>query len=116
QQHAGGRVATGVVDVYPAKGETPAIHLTGARIAQVLGIEIPQDDVERVLGDLGFVVEPANDGYTVTPPFWRVDVELPDDLIEELIRIYGYDKLPATGLRGALPEPETRPVEDVRRD
>jgi phenylalanyl-tRNA synthetase beta chain len=50
----------------------------------------------------------------VQPPYWRPDVAIPDDVVEDIARIYGYDKLPATHLRGSLPPPEPRPVEDLR--
>ena len=86
----------------------------GDVIAQVLGIRIPARDVNRILESLGFSVIRNKDGYRVTPPFWRPDVAIPDDVIEELIRVYGYDKLPATTLRGELPESSPNPLQSAR--
>ena len=111
---AGGRPAAGLVDVFPTPLPSPAITLTASRIEQVLGIAIAPEGVERILGSLGFAVTAAPEGYLVTPPFWRPDVALADDLIEELIRVYGYEKLPTTALRGSIPEAEARPLERTR--
>lgn len=111
----GGRIARGIVDVYPGKEPPRTILLEAARIAQVLGVEVPVEDVRRILGDLGFLVHhvpPAK--YSVQVPSWRPDVEIPDDLVEEVGRIYGYDRLPTTMLRGTLPPPETNPVMALR--
>jgi phenylalanyl-tRNA synthetase beta chain len=111
----GGRVARGIVDVYPGKEPPRTIVLEAGRIEQVLGIEVPVEDVRRILGDLGFLVHhvpPAK--YSIQVPFWRPDVEIPDDVIEEIGRIYGYDRLPTTMLRGMLPAPEVNPVMVLR--
>ncbi len=115
EQLTGGTVAKGLVDVYPGKQPARTINLTAARIEQVLGIAIAPAEVRQILTDLGFGCDAGGDGiYHVQPPYWRPDVELPDDVIEDVARIYGYDKLPATMLRGSLPEVEARPVEDLR--
>lgn len=115
EQVTGGRVARGILDVYPGKRAGRVIDLTAERIHQVLGISITPDDVRRVLTALGFdcyFLPP--DRYSVRPPYWRPDIEIPDDVIEDLIRIYGYDLLPATTPRGALPPVEPNPLLDVR--
>ena len=111
---AGGRPAAGLVDAFPTPLPSPAITLPAARIEQVLGIAIEPAEVRRILEALGFGVSAQGDAFEVTPPFWRPDVALPDDLVEELIRVHGYDKLPTTVLRGALPEARPRPLERVR--
>ncbi len=111
----GGRIASGIVDVYPGREPPRTVVLEAGRIAQVLGVEVPVEDVRRILGDLGFLVHyvpPAK--YSVQVPSWRPDVEIPDDLVEEVGRIYGYERLPATMLRGTLPPPEVNPVMSVR--
>lgn len=111
----GGSVAAGLVDVYPGRQPRPTIIVEAERIARVLGIEVPVDDVRRILTDLGFVCHFVPPGkYSVQPPDWRPDVEIPDDVIEDIGRIHGYDKLPATMLRGTLPDPEPNPLMDLR--
>ncbi|MEO8538902.1 MAG: phenylalanine--tRNA ligase subunit beta [bacterium] len=111
----GGTVAAGLVDVYPGKQPPRTIVVESARIEQVLGIAIPTDDVRRILTDLGFTCHFVPPGkYSVQPPDWRPDVEIADDVIEDIGRIYGYDKLPTTMLRGRLPAPEVDPLRDLR--
>ncbi len=111
---ASGRAAAGLVDSFPTPLPSPRITLPAARIEQVLGIVIDSAEVRRILSALGFDVTESGDVFEVTPPFWRPDVALPDDIIEELIRVHGYEKLPTTVLRGALPEAQPRPLERVR--
>jgi phenylalanyl-tRNA synthetase beta chain len=114
EQCTGGRIARGLIDVYPTRLDPSPVRLPAARIEQVLGMTIPAADVERILSSLGFAVESDGDAYVATPPFWRPDVEIADDLIEEIGRIYGYDQLPATMLRGQLPAVQPRPVPTLR--
>lgn len=115
EQVTGGRAAAGIVDAYPGQAPAPQITLAADRIERVLGIDVPADDVKRVLSALGFEVSESSPGtYIVTPPYWRPDVAIPDDVIEDLGRIYGYERLPDTRLRGELPEPGQNPVMDLR--
>ena len=114
EQVASGRPAADLVDVFPTPLPSPRITLPAARIEQVLGIAIEPAEVHRILSALGFDVAESGDAFEVTPPFWRPDVAIPDDLVEELIRVHGYERLPTTVLRGALPEAQPRPLERVR--
>lgn len=115
EQLTGGTVAKGLVDIYPGKEPRPTIVVEAARIEQVLGIEVPVEDVRRILTDLGFVCHFVPPGkYSVQPPDWRPDVVIADDVIEDIGRIFGYDKLPATMLRGTLPDAEPNPLMDLR--
>src|SRR5262249_30168744 len=114
EQLTGGTVAAGLVDAYPGQRPHPTIHVTAARIEQVLGIAIPAASVTGVLRALGVRCDPAADGCVVVPPAWRHDVQTPDDVIEDVSRIHGYDSLPPTMLRGSLPPVEQRPIEALR--
>ncbi len=114
EQLTGGRVAKGIVDLYPTPLEIRAIRLTDARLERVLGMTIPRPEAMRILAALGFSTVEEADAIVTTPPYWRPDVHIPDDVIEELGRIHGYDQLPATSLRGSLPPAEPRPVPDLR--
>lgn len=114
EQLTGGRVAQGIVDVFPGAEPPRHIPLTEARIAQVLGIDVPRADVARILTSLGFDVTLTASGFDVTPPYWRPDVEIADDVIEDIGRIYGYDNLPATTLPGSLPQVQPDPVRQLR--
>jgi len=70
------------------------VHLRSQRIERVLGIEIPADQVEGILGRLEMQLEKTTDGWQITPPSFRFDLEIEADLIEELARVRGYDNIP----------------------
>jgi phenylalanyl-tRNA synthetase beta chain len=89
-------VLQGVIDVYPRKIERRTAVLRAARIEKILGIPIPAERVESILRRLEFSVEPeGTDRWRVTIPSFRREVEREIDLIEEIGRIYGYEKIPA---------------------
>ncbi len=95
-------VMHGVIDVYPKKIERRATVLRAARIEKILGIPIPAERVERILQRLEFSIKrEGTDRWRVEVPSFRREVEREIDLIEEIGRIYGYDKIPAE--RPALP-------------
>lgn len=83
--------------------KTAAILLREARLERVLGLAIPKENVERILSKLGMDIKRESDGWQVTPPSYRFDINLEEDLIEEVIRIYGYDKIPVKSLQRSLP-------------
>ena len=91
-----GTFVGGVTDVHPRTSEPRALTLRRARIALVLGTAVPDPDVERLLTRLGFVAAAADDGWHVTVPSFRVDVTRETDLIEEVGRHWGLDRIPAT--------------------
>ena len=70
------------------------IPLRRRRIAQVLGAELPANRVERTLSRLGMRVSRSANGWRIIPPSWRFDMDREVDLIEELARVHGYEKLP----------------------
>ena len=92
------------------------VRLRRARIARVLGIAVPDSRVERILSALDMRVERDADGWRATPPSRRFDIEREEDLIEEVARIHGYDKIPArlpAGEPPALRNDETTQDIDV---
>jgi len=95
QELAGGRIAAGVVDVWPGRTEPVTVTLKRDQIKRVLGIELDWQKAWRVLEKLGFELLDKSDGQvTVRAPSWRADVSRPVDLIEELARLEGFDKVP----------------------
>jgi phenylalanyl-tRNA synthetase beta chain len=93
----GGGVPRGtVVDRYPVRIEPTVITLRRARIAGLLGVEIFDVDIRRVLEALGFALRDAEAGWDITVPTRRVDVTREVDLIEEVARHCGLDRIPAT--------------------
>jgi phenylalanyl-tRNA synthetase beta chain len=95
---SGGILCRGVIDAYPQKVPTAQrIPLRMKRISDLLGISVPADEVVRILQGLEMQVERAGEGLMkVTPPTCRIDITREIDLVEEIIRLYGYDRVPAT--------------------
>jgi len=96
---AGGSVCEGVADVWAAPYEPKKVTLRVPRMCSLLGVDVPEAEARRILDALGFAVQPeSSDGKVVVavPPFRARDVSREADLIEEVIRVYGYDKIPET--------------------
>lgn len=93
-QIAGGRVARGVVDVYPERKKHKEVTLRLSRLSKLLGVEIPSEEVIRILSALSFQPQAKEDLIVCSLPSWRSDIEREVDLIEEVARVYGYDKIP----------------------
>ena len=96
----GARHVPGTVDVYPEPVEPRVVGLRAERSRRLLGVDIPPGEIETTLGALGYGLAPGPDpevDYRVTVPHWRDgDVQREADLIEEVGRIHGLDKIPAT--------------------
>ena len=108
QELAGGRAVEGAVDAYPKPLKPKPIHLRLQRVHQVLGREIPAKQVKTYLEDLELNVRSRDgDGLVVTPPSFRGDLEREIDLIEEVARLDGYEKIPITLPKGP-PSPEVK--------
>ncbi|MBS0380858.1 MAG: phenylalanine--tRNA ligase subunit beta [Proteobacteria bacterium] len=81
------------------------VLLRRARITRLLGITVEDTEVERILSALGMMVEKCAEGWRVTPPSRRFDIEREEDLIEEVARIHGYDGIPSRLPAGEPPVP-----------
>jgi len=79
-----------------------AVHLRRERLARVLGMRVPDVEVARILKALGMRVDSIADGWQVTPPSRRFDIEIEEDLIEEVVRVHGYDRVPTRAPSGEL--------------
>ena len=89
-----GRSAGGITDVCLRAPAPPRLALRAARLARVLGAEVPPADVERILRRLAFTVTPDAEGWNVVVPSFRVDVTREADLVEEVGRHWGFDRIP----------------------
>jgi phenylalanyl-tRNA synthetase beta chain len=97
QQLTGGTVAAGSADLRADSTPTPEVRLRLARLALVLGLELPRKEVCRIFSSLGLQVVPEEaDSVAVRVPSWRADLRREVDLIEEVARIHGYDKIRET--------------------
>jgi phenylalanyl-tRNA synthetase beta chain len=97
-------IATGIVDAYPRPREPVTIELSGAEVERSLGVRFAMHEIQDILESLEFRCEmPRPDVLEATVPEHRLDCEYPADLIEEVARIYGYDRLPVTEISDRLP-------------
>ncbi|MCB1960259.1 MAG: phenylalanine--tRNA ligase subunit beta [Rhodocyclaceae bacterium] len=89
----------------------PPVRLRPVRARQLIGVELDDRQIEHLLTRVHLDVRAESDGFSVTPPSYRFDIEIEEDLIEELVRLHGYDNIPAPAPKGSLamlPRPETR--------
>jgi len=116
QEVAGGTVAPGIVDVLSDEGaDAPVVPLTGEKIRRMLGMEVDQKRVQETLDALGFTWESAGESeLKVTVPYWRNDVNIEEDLVEEVVRTIGYDSVPTTMLSSPIPFQQPEPVMGLR--
>jgi phenylalanyl-tRNA synthetase beta chain len=129
EQIGAGKATGHITDVYPRPYEpAKAVKLGRSRIAGLLGMDVPDADIDRILKSLGFEVKsasaPASDsgataghgGWEVHSPPWRVDINRPVDVIEEIGRHYGFEHLPATfpAVEQAPPPSDPRIARDRR--
>ncbi|HET7340013.1 MAG TPA: phenylalanine--tRNA ligase subunit beta, partial [Methylomirabilota bacterium] len=93
---AGGSVARGMLDVYSRRRKPVRVRLRMERVERVLGVAPPRARARKILAGLGLEVRERGARLDVTVPSFRRDLSMEDDLAEEIIRVWGYDKLPST--------------------
>ncbi|HVJ61201.1 MAG TPA: phenylalanine--tRNA ligase subunit beta, partial [Tahibacter sp.] len=96
---AGAIVEAVLPEHLPRRG---AVHLRRERLARVLGMQVADAEVTRILTALGMQVVATADGWQATPPSRRFDIEIEEDLIEEVVRVHGYDRVPTRSPSGEL--------------
>ncbi len=110
RRYAGATIAQGVVDVFPAPKQPLTLQLTPHEVARLLGVAVPASEIAEMLRRLQFGVEVPPTAETdpsaplqVQVPSYRNDVTIPADLVEEVARMIGYDRIPETLIEGGLP-------------
>jgi phenylalanyl-tRNA synthetase beta chain len=105
---SGGTVCRGYIDQYPRKVESPRnIPLRISRVRDMLGKDIVPSEAVQILESLQMTVSKGDDlHYRVTPPTFRVDISREIDLIEEIARLHGYDRIPVTQPAISIPSME----------
>jgi phenylalanyl-tRNA synthetase beta chain len=107
---AGGTVWQGIFDYYPNPPEAVTVELSPQYVQRLSGLSLKEKEIAALLERLQFVVEPYGDNLMVTVPDYRMDIEGPHDVVEEVCRLVGYDKIPSTIIADELP-PQHRNVE-----
>jgi phenylalanyl-tRNA synthetase beta chain len=107
---AGGRAAKGIIDVYPGKPKPKPILLTVREMKRLSGLKVNIEEILKVLKALGFECQKGDSSsqVSVSVPYWRSDVKCSADLVEEVVRIIGYEKIPITRLGSPLPQQKSR--------
>ena len=103
QEVAGGTIAPGIIDVYPEPDPPLTVTLTMRRLRQSLGMDLDSAEARKALESLGFTCTTEGDALVVSVPWWRNDVNIEDDLVEEVVRIIGYDAVPTVMLSTPIP-------------
>jgi phenylalanyl-tRNA synthetase beta chain len=113
---SGGQAARGLIDLYPGQKTRQPIRLPVARVKTLLGVEFSPEQILNALTALGFTAEVVESGIVqAVAPYWRSDINLTEDLIEEVARIIGYDKIPMTMLTEPIARQDTDPIIDFKR-
>jgi phenylalanyl-tRNA synthetase beta chain len=111
----GGKVTKGIMDIYPGKEATPEITVTAAKTSHWLGLEVSTQQIVDSLTALGFECRSERDKVIAKAPFWRSDIKQDVDLIEEIARIIGYDKIPITLFKDPVPSHTPDPAPGIVR-
>ena len=94
QEVAGGEITSDLIDVYPKKIEDFSVFLNFNKVTKIIGQEIPKDIIKKILVSLDIKVNSVTDsGLGLTIPAYRVDVQREIDVIEEILRVYGYNNI-----------------------
>ncbi|MDA0769926.1 MAG: phenylalanine--tRNA ligase subunit beta [Chloroflexi bacterium] len=130
---AGGKAAPGIIDIYPGEKPAPVVKISRQRIRQMLGVDYSLAKIEEVLTSLGFKLGKPPEGLLdmmesfagealperqeslwVEAPYWRSDINIEEDVIEELARIIGYDSIPTSMLAVPIPHNAPNPAREMR--
>lgn len=125
----GGEAAKGIIDLYPTDQEPPIIQISRNRVRQVLGVDYTISTIENTLISLGFekverpegLIDPVeaieattavetHDNIWMKVPYWRSDITIEDDLVEEIARTIGYDSIPTLLLSTQIPHWTPQPM------
>lgn len=94
QSLSGAHVASDVHDAQDPNTKHPNVTVSGQFVNDRLGLNLDIDEAAGLLNNVEFHVKHSSDTLTITPPFWRTDIEIPEDIVEEVGRLYGLDRLP----------------------
>jgi phenylalanyl-tRNA synthetase beta chain len=112
---AGAERASDVKDSRRIQDDSSTVGVSAAFVNSRLGLKLAAEDMAKLLSNVEFKVIVADDQMTITAPFWRTDIDIPEDIVEEIGRLYGFDALPLVlPARGIVPA-EKNPNIDLKQ-
>ncbi|RJQ32352.1 hypothetical protein C4572_01370 [Candidatus Parcubacteria bacterium] len=93
-----------------AKNYPAAVEVKFSEAKKIIGIDIPKEEVENILSRLGFAIKPGKEGIVVQIPDFRPDVSIKEDVLEEIVRIYGYEKVPEIAPEATILPPKRNDI------
>ena len=113
---AGGKINQKIQDNYPSRIKDQKIILNKDKLRNHLGLDISNNQIDQTLDNLNFhfTFDEINQIWEIEKPFWRTDIQIPEDIHEEIARIIGYDEIPLTYLSGSVPKWEPNKSLDIK--
>jgi phenylalanyl-tRNA synthetase beta chain len=117
-EFGGGKAAKGFIDAYPGRKKRGPILLKASEVKRLLGVDFSMRQIKEALTSLGCDCKAAKSAaeVLVTAPYWRSDLNLEEDLVEEVARIIGYEQIPVTMLSQPLPRQTPSPMLKLKRE
>jgi len=111
KDNCGARIASDLIDIYPEKQKVKEITLEKETLQKITGLDLQIKPAKQILENLGFKTKKETDNSLIMiVPHWRYDdINLAQDLVEEIARVYGYHNFPSIPLSGAIPEKKKKP-------
>ncbi len=103
-----------IVDINNAKQTNKSVEVTADFINQRLGLTLSNEIISELLTNVEFTVGRTNDKLSIIAPFWRTDIEIPEDIVEEIGRLYGYDHLPLDLPRRSIKPAKTNQMLELK--
>ena len=113
---AGGKINQKIQDNYPSRIKDQKIILNKDKLRNHLGLDISNNQIDQTLDNLNFhfTFDEINQIWEIEKPFWRTDIQIPEDIHEEFARINGYDEIPLAYLSGSVPKWEPNKSLDIK--
>ena len=113
--HAGAEVASSIVDDYPGKKDGGTVSISAEQVNQTLGTNYSAEEIIAVLGAVELEVKQVDDQLQVVVPYWRHDISIPEDVFEEVGRLFGFDSVAPTLARRDFTAVRSSDFDMVRR-